>query len=142
MTHQICDQCETVAHCTNHGCIPLQPLPKQTTPDQDESTKMNLKTLLDQTPRLRDWVRIGPVQRAELEQFAQAVLDSRATGVTADGYFVEPGNQVWVISSTGAPRPTTVCKTVALTNYELFGRIPVSESWLDRENLRNYQTHN
>jgi hypothetical protein len=25
MTHQICDSCETVAHCTNHGCIPLQP---------------------------------------------------------------------------------------------------------------------
>lgn len=23
--HQICDSCETVAHCTKHGCIPLQP---------------------------------------------------------------------------------------------------------------------
>ncbi len=22
----ICDECETVAHCTKHGCIPKQPL--------------------------------------------------------------------------------------------------------------------
>lgn len=22
MTHAICNECETVAHCTNHGCIP------------------------------------------------------------------------------------------------------------------------
>ena len=25
MTHEICDACETVAHCSQHGCIPLQP---------------------------------------------------------------------------------------------------------------------
>jgi len=103
---------------------------------------MNLKQILDQTPRLRAWANTGQVQHAELAQFAQLVLDSRAVGVTADGYFVEPGNQVWVISSTGAPKPTTVCKTQALTNYELFGRIPVSESFLDIQALRNYQTHN
>jgi hypothetical protein len=138
MTHKICNQCETVAHCSQHGCIPLQ----QTTSTATKSTKMNLKHLLDQTPRLRAWADIGPVQRAELEQFAQLVLDSRATGVTADGFFVEPGNQVWVISSTGAPKPTTVQKTQALTNYTLFGCIPVSESFLDRENLRKYQKHN
>jgi hypothetical protein len=77
-----------------------------------------------------------------LAQFVEVVLNSRAVGVTADGYFVEPGNQVWVISSTGAPKPTTVCKTQALTNYELFGRIPVSESFMDVQALRNYQTHN
>ena len=100
---------------------------------------MNIKQILDSTPRLRAWADIGPVQRAELEQFAQAVLDSRAVGVTADGFFVEPGNQVWVISSTGAPKPATVQKTVATTNYELFGRIPVSESFLDRQALERYQ---
>jgi hypothetical protein len=103
---------------------------------------MNLEQILDQTPRLRAWADIGPVQRAELAQFVETVLNSRAVGVTADGFFVEPGNQVWVISSTGAPKPTTVQKTVAVTNYELFGRIPVSESWLDVKALRNYQTHN
>ena len=26
MTHKICDSCETVAHCSNHGCVPLQQL--------------------------------------------------------------------------------------------------------------------
>ena len=24
MTHNLCDACETVAHCMKHGCIPLQ----------------------------------------------------------------------------------------------------------------------
>ena len=103
---------------------------------------MDLQTLLDQTPRLRAWANIGPVQRAELAQFVETVLNSRAVGVTADGFFVEPGNQVWVISSIGTPKPATVQKTVALTNYELFGRIPVSESFLDQQNLRNYQKQN
>jgi len=142
MTHPICDSCETVKHCSQHGCIPKQPLPQETTTSQDESTKMDLKTLLDQVPRLRAWAAIGPLQHAELAQFVEAVLNSRAVGVTADGYFVEPGNQVWVISSTGAPKPAKVCKTQALTNYELFGRIPVSESFLDLQQLRNYQKQN
>ena len=22
MTHKLCDECETVAHCSEHGCIP------------------------------------------------------------------------------------------------------------------------
>lgn len=26
MQHKICDACETVAHCTNHGCIPITQL--------------------------------------------------------------------------------------------------------------------
>ena len=25
MSHQICDSCETVAHCKQHGCIPFRP---------------------------------------------------------------------------------------------------------------------
>lgn len=126
MTHPICDSCETVKHCMKHGCIPVQ--------------KPALKQLLP--PRLLEWSQIGPVQRAELEQFAEAILNSRAVGVTADGFFVEPGNRVWVISSTGAPKPTTVQKTQALTNYELFGRIPVSESFLDREQLERFIREN
>ena len=142
MTHPICDSCETVRHCSQHGCIPLQPLPKQTTSNHDKSTKMGLKTLLDQTPRLRAWADIGPVQRAELAQFVETVLNSRAVGVTADGYFAQPGNKVWVISSTGTPKPATVCKTQALTDYELFGPIPVSQSFLDVEQLLNYQKYN
>jgi hypothetical protein len=27
--HKICDECETVAHCTKHGCVPKQPAPVQ-----------------------------------------------------------------------------------------------------------------
>lgn len=101
---------------------------------------MNIKQLLP--PRLLDWYEIGPVQRAELEQFAQALLCTRAVGVTADGYFAEPGNQVWVLDSIGAIKSATVQKTQALTNYELFGPIPVCESWMDREQLERYQRDN
>jgi hypothetical protein len=137
MTHEVCISCETVKHCSQHGCIP-----KQTTSNHDKSTKMDLKTLLDQTPRLRAWANTGPLQHAELAQFVETVLNSRASGVTADGYFVEPGNKVWVIDGVGTPKPTTVCKTVALTNYYLFGQIPVAHSWMDRKALRNYQKHN
>lgn len=100
----------------------------------------NIRNLLP--PRLLEWYQIGPVQRAELEQFAQAVLDSRAVGVTADGFFVEPGNQVWIIDGVGGIKPTSVRKTVALTNYYLFGNIPVSESFLDREQLERYRREN
>ena len=25
----ICNECETVAHCTKHGCVPKQPAPVQ-----------------------------------------------------------------------------------------------------------------
>lgn len=27
---RICDQCETVAHCQAHGCIPVEPAPDHT----------------------------------------------------------------------------------------------------------------
>lgn len=103
---------------------------------------MKLQQLLDQTPRLRAWSKIGPVQRAELEQFAQAVLDSRATAVTADGVLVEPGDQVWVFSSTGSPEPTTVQPTQAVTSYYLFGDIPVAHSFSSKKALRQYQREN
>jgi hypothetical protein len=26
MNHKICDSCETVKHCNQHGCVPLKPL--------------------------------------------------------------------------------------------------------------------
>jgi hypothetical protein len=99
---------------------------------------MNLKQILDQTPRLRAWADIGPVQRAEVEQFVEAVLNTRAVGVTADGFFVEPGNRVWVLNGVGTPTQTTVLKTVATTSYQLFGPVPVSHSWLDREQLERF----
>lgn len=98
---------------------------------------MNIKTLLP--PRLRDWYNIGPAQRAELEQFAQAVLDSRAVGVTCDGYFVQPGDRVWIVNGVGTPTQTTVRKTTATTTYELFGPVPVAHAWMDREALERHQ---
>ena len=101
---------------------------------------MNIRELLP--PRLRAWSDIGPVQRAEVEQFAQAVLDSRAVGVTADGYFAEPGNKVWILDGIGAIKSTKVQKTQALTSYYLFGPVPVAHSWMDRKALERHQRDN
>lgn len=103
---------------------------------------MKLQQILDQTPRLRAWAAIGPVQRAELEQFAQLLLDSQHTAVTADGVLAKPGDPVWVISSTGKPEPTTVKPTEAVTGYYLFGQIPVSHSFSTEQAVRKYQQEN
>ncbi len=101
---------------------------------------MNLTNLLP--PRLRDWYNTGPVQRAEVEQFAQALLSSKHTAVTADGKLVQPGTEVWVISSLGTAMPTSVRPTEPLTNYYLFGNIPVAHSWSTRRAALNYQKYN
>ena len=97
---------------------------------------MNLETLLP--PRLRDWYNAGPVQQAELQEFADALLRTRAVGTTADGYFAEPGDQVWILNGVGTPTPTTVQKPQALTNYTLFGPVPVAHAWMDRQALERY----
>jgi len=36
----ICEQCETVAHCTKHGCVPKQPAPTE-----DKALKLALEAL-------------------------------------------------------------------------------------------------
>ncbi len=140
MKHQICDACETVVHCSQHGCIPLQP--QQTRPAPDKSSEMNLKQILDQTPRLRAWAAIGPVQHAEVEQFAQLLLNSQAAALTADGVLVEAGDPVWVLSSLRTPMPTTVRKLQAYTTYTLFGPVPVAHSWSTRQAANKYLKEN
>jgi hypothetical protein len=103
---------------------------------------MNIQEILDQTPRLKAWADIGPVQHAELARFVEAVLNSRATAITADGVLVGSGHTVWVLSSTGRPVTTTVRPTQALTNYTLFGLIPVAHSWSTEAAAENYRKHN
>jgi hypothetical protein len=100
---------------------------------------MNLKQILDQAPRLRAWAAIGPVQQAELAQFAEAVLNSQATALTDDGVLVKPGTRVWVSSSLRIPTPTTVKITQAYTNYMLFGDlVPVAHSWSTEQAATDY----
>ena len=38
----ICDQCETVVHCTKHGCIPKQPLQGKTVFDMAREAGIDL----------------------------------------------------------------------------------------------------
>jgi hypothetical protein len=103
---------------------------------------MNLKTLLDHTPRLRAWAAIGPVQHAELVQFAQLILNSQAQALTADGVLVDTGDPVWVLSSLGTPMPTTVRELQAYTTYELFGPVPVAHSWSTKTAANKYLKEN
>lgn len=101
---------------------------------------MNIQTLLP--PRLSDWYNIGLVQMAELQQFAQALLNHKTTALTADGVLVTQGTKVYVFSSTGSVQSTTVQPTKALTDYYLFDNIPVQHSFSTREAALNYKKHN
>ena len=100
---------------------------------------MKLKKLLDQVPRLRAWAAVGSVQRAEVEQFAQLLLDQQVAAITADGVLVKPGMEVWIIDGVGAAKPTTVRDTQTVTNYYLFGNIPVAHSFSSRQAALDYQ---
>lgn len=99
-------------------------------------------TVTDKYPRLRDWYSIGPVQRAELEAFVEELLAGSAVAVTADGKLVEAGDEVWVFSSTGRAVATTVKPLEAVTNYYLFGQIPVRESFSSEQAAQLWRRHN
>jgi hypothetical protein len=49
---KICDECETVAHCTKHGCVPKQPAPTS----KDEA----LKLALEAHQAMREWIDAVP----------------------------------------------------------------------------------
>jgi len=103
---------------------------------------MNLQQILDTTPRLRAWADIGQVQRAELEQFAEAVLNSRVTAITYDGVGVNHCDRVWVLSSLKIPTTPTVKIAQAYTNYLLRGDlVPVAQSFSSEAAANNYLKH-
>lgn len=170
MTHEICPQCETVAHCMKFGCIPLQPQALKPCrspycectpgtcshpgcydargepfnyPNTKEQTMTNkdFRELLNYYPRLKNFYEIGVVQRTELEAFVNAALMADMVAVTADGEIVQAGDTVWVLSSTRVPKPTTVREREVVTNYELFGKIPVSESFSSEQAAHNYKKY-
>jgi hypothetical protein len=104
-------------------------------------TNKDFRELLGHYPRLKSFYEIGVVQRTELEAFVNSALKADMVGVTADGEIVQAGDTVWVFSSTRVPKPATVQELRALTNYELFGKIPVSESFSTEQAARNYQKY-
>lgn len=60
------------------------------------------------------------------ERIADALADQRPT--TADGVRVAPGDTVWVLGSVDV-HEARVRPLDALTDYYLFGLLPVSESY-------------
>ena len=97
-----------------------------------------MQNLLSEFPRLKDFYSIGPVQRAELESFVEAIAKSKVVSVTADGVPVKENDKVWVISGLGIPEQTHVQPFVATTSYHLFGRVPVMESFSTKEAAERY----
>lgn len=103
-------------------------------------TNKDFRELLDYFPRLKNFYEIGVVQRCELEAFVNSALQAGMTAVTADGELVSPGDKVWVLSSTGKIEKTTVQELKAVTNYYLFGDIPVSSSFSSKKAAQHYKT--
>ena len=104
-------------------------------------TNKDFRELLNHYPRLKSFYEIGVVQRTELEAFVNSALKADMVGVTADGELVQAGDTVWVFSSTRVPKPATVQELKALTDYTLFGKIPVSESFSSEQAALNYQKY-
>lgn len=74
--HNLCDQCETVAHCLTHGCIPLQPVWNTGPTNKDVEAALQAKRLA----KLVSWNRAGampPEQEAayNLAPWLSAALD-------------------------------------------------------------------
>ena len=96
-----------------------------------------MKRIIDNFPRLKNFYDIGPVQKAELEQFLCDFLNL-GSGITCDRKLVKAGDRVWVISSTGLPQETTVQPLEHITSYELFGPVPVKHSFSSKTAAINY----
>lgn len=96
-----------------------------------------MKRILDNFPRLKNFYEIGPVQKAELEQFLADFL-SLGSAITCDHKLVKAGDPVWVVSSTGSPQQTTVQELRHITSYELFGPVPVSSSFSSKQAALQY----
>lgn len=105
-------------------------------------TNKDFRELLNYHPRLKSFYEIGPVQRCELEAFVSAALQAGITAVTADGELVSPGDTVYIFDGIGSIEPTTVRNTEAVTNYYLFGNIPVEHSFSTKQAAQTYQKHN
>lgn len=77
------------------------------------------------------WPENARVPRIDPNAAARHVRDQVLASVdirTADGVAVAPGDRVWVNGSTGVQQ-TTVQPLVAVTGYEYFGPVPVSQSF-------------
>lgn len=102
-------------------------------------TNKDFRELLEYYPRLKNFYEIGVVQRTELEAFVNAALQSEMVAVTADGELVQAGDTVYVLSSTGKIESTRVQKPAVVTEYYLFGAIPVTSSFSSKQAAQIYK---
>lgn len=102
-------------------------------------TNKAFRELLEYYPRLKNFYEIGVVQRTELEAFVNAALQSEMVAVTADGELVQAGDTVYVLSSTGKIESTRVQKPEVVTDYYLFGDIPVTSSFSSKKAAQIYK---
>lgn len=105
-------------------------------------TNKDFRELLEYYPRLKNFYEIGVVQRTELEAFVNAALKADMVAVTADGEIVQANATVYVFSSTGVIKRTRVLEPKVVTDYYLFGNVPVTNSFSSEEAALNYRKYN
>jgi hypothetical protein len=98
-----------------------------------------VKQILEHFPRLQSWYNVGPVQRAELAEFAAAIC-AENMAVTADYRLVSPGDQVWVLAGVEDVVETTVLEPV--TAYEHYRPVPVAHSFSTEQAARTHLKYN
>ena len=74
--NKLCDQCETVAHCSQHGCIPSQPNPK------DGSLLAHTLVDIDLEALNQDLINY----RAQIARLRARVAELEPVRADADGY--------------------------------------------------------
>ena len=79
----ICDQCETVVHCTKNGCIPKQPLQGKTVIEMAREAGLEGMTGHQALQRLVDLVRAA--ERDACAQVCEKI---------AEGDLSDPNNEV------------------------------------------------
>lgn len=102
-------------------------------------TNKDFRELLNYYPRLKNFYEIGVVQRCELEAFVNSALQADMVAVTADGEIVQAGDTVYVLSSTGKIESAKVQRPEVVTDYYLFGDIPVTSSFSSKQAAQIYK---
>ena len=96
----ICNECETVAHCSKHGCIPKRDFWEGYVPEQ-----------------------VKPATEESLATQAQQALDKKAENARELGLDYEPARDSGIVTAGGAD-PRTQRTWVGLTDEEVINVMP------------------
>jgi len=104
MKHTICDECETVEHCSNNGCIPKQPAQQQgctrSHPHENMGAMCKLRTeiarLTNENARLKAAQQQEPMAWAQRTKELLEVFNVDHPEVSGCGGLQQPASKSWV----------------------------------------------